>query len=157
MKFNHAQLLEDDFRNLIKTHWLHVYHQGGVSATKKFSYNLHIIRVIKGQENFLALNSRKELIEVEEGIKELFDHNDSGVYFKEDEKSLKEMEMKRELLDNEETCWRLKSRAIWEEGCYHSIILSVKVYGRIVPFIKRSLIWKFSCKKTLSVLSGGFI
>ena len=91
-------------------------HQGGVSATKQFAYNLHIIRVIKGWEKFLALNSRKELTEVEEGIKELFDHNDSGVSFKEEEKSLKEMERKKELLDNEETGWRLKSRAIWEEG-----------------------------------------
>jgi hypothetical protein len=26
------------------------------------------------------------------------------------------MERKKELLDNEETGWRLKSRAIWEEG-----------------------------------------
>ena len=88
--------MEDDFRNLIKTHWLHLDHQGGVSATKQFAYNLHIIRVIKGWAKVLALNSKKELIEVEEGIQELFDHNDSGVSFKEEEKSLKEMERKKE-------------------------------------------------------------
>ena len=85
---------------------------------KQLSENLQKVKkVTKPWDRVYTTNKQKQLKEVENSLKEIYEKNNSGIFTEEELKEVRENELKREeLLTREEELQRLKSRAIWIKG-----------------------------------------
>ena len=82
---------------------------------KQLSENLQKFKKVKKPwDRGYTTNKKKQLKEVENSLKEIYEKNNSGIFTTEELKEVREKELKREeLLAKEEELLRLKGRAIW--------------------------------------------
>ena len=114
-KFNYAWLLEEDYRKMIGDTWSKLEVNPNITFMKQLSKNfLKFKKVSKPWARVYTANQQKQLKEVENSLKYIYEQNDSGIFTEEELKEVREKESKREeLLAREEELLRLKRRAIW--------------------------------------------
>ena len=94
-KFNPAWLLEEYYRKLIGDTQRPLEANPNITFMKQLSENLQKFKKVKKPwDRFYTTNKKKQLKEVENSLKEIYEKNNSGIFTKEELKEVREKELK---------------------------------------------------------------
>ena len=114
-KFNPSWLLEEYYHKMTGDTQRPLEANPNITFMKQLSENLQKVKkVTKPWDRVYTANKQKQLNEVENSLKEIYEKTNSGIFTEEELKEVREKELKREeLLAREEELLRIKRRTIW--------------------------------------------